>query len=1322
MPESQFSTTPTTHWRAYLLGTLRIEQDHTPMVLPTSLKARELLAYLLLQRGLIQPRALLAGLLWPELSEARAHRALNTALWRIRRSLPGLIETTAGGLLISTGPELWIDVEAFHTAVQTGLSSTIGRSMAIATLRAAITGYPNTLLTGYYAEWLPPLRAHYTQLYQRALTRLSQVEKERGNYKAALQITQQLAQLEPLDESLQREIMRLDLALGQPQAALQQFERYRLLVRDELGLDPEPATWELVQAAATIAQRAGEVIDSHIPTLTGRQGNSFLETGRLSALPLIGRERERERLLEYVETLLQAPERGGGVILIEGEAGVGKTRLLQEIARDAAWRGVEVLWSRNETTGPFAILIALIRSGLTPLRAEQLAQVVAPIWLQVLGQLIPELHTWLPQLGTPPAVDHEQAGPRLLEAQVQLLRGWSQLHPLVLLLEDLHKIDSDSLAVEPEVAQRLRNAPILIIGSYRGAEARARSEVWQALQTLDRQVVRERLELRRLDVHETAALTRWVLGNNFPAERFEARVHWETQGNPLFVLHLLHWLYETGMLYRNPAGEWATPYDETTSDYAELQVPPLIAHHLTRRLERLTPPAYQVVAALAVLGETGSLTTLSALLAIAPLELLPILQGLEQSEFVIQTARGYGLSHAQLTEVTYNQLPEVTRQTLHRKAAQILSQAQEKSVAATVARHWLQAGEWAAAAANAFQAGETARALYAGETAINWYRQALTALEQLPPEQQDHRLRIQIHQAWGAVLLFTDHYPEAFAQLMIALSLAEATLDKASLDDTGAHLLGQVYTALAEVADRRGDYVQMMAEVDRGLRALQGIAPTVEIAQLYYWSGWAELHLGEHIQATAKLTRALTLAETLPAPHLAADCQRALGVVARWQGDHIEARSHYEEAIARYYQLGDQAGASKGLHNLGILMWHMGNYAEARLHFSHALEEYRASGHQYMEGHTLNLLGSVSYMQGNYMETRRYYEESLALLKKLGDRQGEALTLMGLGQLYARQGDYPTAIALNTQALQLFQAIADRSNECGTWANLSLCYAFQGENERVAQCNEAALHLARDLADSAMVGHILISLGRSWLIQNAVGPAEQAFIEALNIRRTLGVQSMVIEALAGVAAAHLARGARAAALTAVEEILTCPTTHSWEQTEDPFWIYQVCYQVLETLQDPRAEKVMKDAYQRLNALAAQFTDPAVQQSFLNNIPAHRELVTAYTQHQARRQMGQQTVQLPAITAPLRGQLRAEQYVPVTWTVKAPEDQRIANKVTRRQQQLQRLLAEAAAQGAAPTVHDLAAAVNSSWRTVLRDLETLRRTGDPCATRGKRDSL
>jgi tetratricopeptide (TPR) repeat protein len=278
-------------------------------------------------------------------------------------------------------------------------------------LEQAVRLYRGDLLGGQCDEWALIEAERLRALYLEALQNLVSGYKTAGDYQAALRHALLLTSYDPLREDAHREVMRLQFMLGQRNAALQQYRLVRKLLHEELRQEPMPETTVLYDETLKSAKVQSPLLQAPPPLFDA-----------FHCLPIVGRENERRDLLTCVEAAMTCQ---GGLALVGGEAGVGKTRLASEIAADAQWRGATVLWGRGrdlDAVPPYAPLVEALDKGLTPLRASQLAHLADRTWLSQMSVLLPSLSKLIPDLPRPPQLSRKEDQARLQQAVGKYLR------------------------------------------------------------------------------------------------------------------------------------------------------------------------------------------------------------------------------------------------------------------------------------------------------------------------------------------------------------------------------------------------------------------------------------------------------------------------------------------------------------------------------------------------------------------------------------------------------------------------------------------------------------------------------------------------------------------------------------------------------------------------------------------------------------------------------------------------------------------------------------------------------------------------------------
>jgi predicted ATPase/DNA-binding SARP family transcriptional activator len=1284
--------------RIRLLGEFSLVYDDQPVTTVNTARLQSLLAYLLLHRARHLRRSVLAGLLDPDAPEARARHALSHAIWQLRRSLPDLIESDHDSVGLSPAVTLWVDALEFERLAAPHIQETAGTSPeACADLRQAVQLYRGDLLEGLYDDWLLVERERLHELYLQALESLARLEQAAGRYQAALEAALALSLADPLRGSARRLVMQLYSCLGRPEAALHQFETYCQVLSTELGVEPEPETRALAQA---IAARTPDTA-AHLPDALA--GVSFL-FDRADAMPLVGRSRERAELLAYLEGILSGRDGAspvqGGVVLVEGEAGIGKTRLLQELRRDAEWRGAQVLWAQaEERAGPACgPLLAALADGLTPLRADQLARLVEAPWLQVLCPLLPTLAARRPALPPPAPLDPAREQARLAEAVARLLAAWAQVTPLVVMLEDLHRASPDTLDVLALIAPQLRPAGVLIVGSYRGDEVRARPEMWQRLQALDRSGVCARLVLGRLDAAATGELIRRALGWGQPAPSFEARLYRETAGIPLFVLETLRALHDRGLLQQDKRGQWLLPCDPTSIGEAELPLSPVIGQVIALRLAQLAREPRAVLDAAAVLGNRCDFALLDALGELETPTLLASLALLVQRGLLTESLQDYAFSHERVREVVYASLPPDRRIRLHRRAAQVV-EAQHPDWHAALAYHWTQAQAWEQAVGAHQRAAAEASAQHAYASAVEHLSAALALADAaaLPPT-----ARFDLFAAREAARDILGDRDGQAGDLAAMLALAQ--------DDAPRRMLAQQRRAAWLTHGSRFDEAQAAAR--EALALAEGAHDAAGQATALIALGSALNRQGQTPQALPFLRQAVAVCAAGAAPRLEAQAHYALGDALTGVSDYAAARAELQSALACYERLNDRLGQAEALGLLAIIQMEQGDLAAAGETYRRAIEICRAIGYRYGEARNLANYGNVLNFQNRIPEALRYYDEAVTAFRVIGDARGEAKTRANIASIYHFVlGDDATAAAHAEAALAYFRQAQDPVGTAQCLGILGEIAQRQGDEETARARLEEGTRTALAAGERWIAVQVMASLVAVLLEQHRPDLALERVDEAEALCRELGFKTLEVDLQASRGLALLALGQPEAALAATTEALA----HLDAEAEGAYRVPFAHYQVLAALgRADQAREALAEAHRLLQQLLDGMP-PEQRAMSAEHVPEHRAVLAAWQATQPRRE----SVRLARIGVPTGRPLRADEQVEVTWTPAAPEDEAVSGKAARRRQRLLRLLREAEEQGAAPTVNDLVDALDVNRVTIKRDLAVLRGSGQSPHTRGSR---
>ena len=451
-----------------LLGGFDVRVDGRPVNGFESQKVRGLLAYLVAARGTLHSRERLAELFWPEQEPAGARSSLRQALYNLRSTLapdppdPGWqpFPSNHQSVTFARDAPVWVDVEAFEEALRCGQGE---HRPVPQVLAQAVQLYRGDFLSGCpvrgsaeFEDWMAEQQERLREGAVQALRDLLSHYRDRGEHRLGIQCAQRLLAIDPLAEEAHRQLMSLYNLSGRRGRALSQYEGLRHLLDRELGVEPSEETHALYRSILREEQVAGE------------RGEGVEPVGPV--IPLVGRDRE----LAALRRVWGAVQRGTGAFtLLEGEPGVGKSRLAKSLLSEAEKTAGAVLLARCqgfEPEVPYQPIRDALRNGVgEDTDAARLALAGAP------PELTAEIALLLPELSRPHEMPAPAADPaardRLADAVWQVLRrltalaGRRSARPVVVLLDDLHLAGRTTLGLLERLLPRLASAPVWILAT-----------------------------------------------------------------------------------------------------------------------------------------------------------------------------------------------------------------------------------------------------------------------------------------------------------------------------------------------------------------------------------------------------------------------------------------------------------------------------------------------------------------------------------------------------------------------------------------------------------------------------------------------------------------------------------------------------------------------------------------------------------------------------------------------------------------------------------------------------------------------------------------
>ena len=961
-----------------LLGTPEITWNSDLLALQRR-QARALLYYLAAHGQPVSRDALLL-LLWSEVPESTARRNLTRLLSYLRSALPlpEILHTTRAGILLNQ------DLSAVD-AVDFVRLSTEDNHLAWETAVDLVRG---PFLDGFalpgsseYDRWLSLMQQQFEQQHLGLLSKLVAAKTAVSDYAAAIRFARQYLEIDDLAEEIHRQLITLYLDNGQRSAALGQYENCMVVLERELGVEPLPETRKAYEAA----------LDGRRPRQTPVIPQPVWNTLPSLDLPLTGRDVMWQNITHSYDRF-----RSGGVILLSGNAGVGKSRLMQEFA--LAQEGLVLSGNAyaDGQTLPYQPLIQMLRQSL-PLH-DRWRQTGA-IWLSETSRLLPELPDYFPNLPQLVDVEAQQAQARLFEAVTRLFCALAVDEPLLLCFDDVQWADESTLGWLQYAASQLNDSGICIFAAYRSGET-VGQRGWQ--RAVARNGRFSEVHLAGMTKADIAAFLQKVDPQIREPGDLALSIYNATGGNTFFVLETIRELLETGQI------------DQQT---IELPLPPTVRDAVLRRAGRLTPLAKQILEVTAVLSPTLIVEVISAVAGRDEMETAGCLEELVAHHFLSDGGQ-LGFQHALARDAVYQDLSDWRRQLLHRRSAKELAELMESEngLLAMVADHYAAAGDLIQGIEYYRRAATAAKSLYAHGEAISYLRKAIDLTSRVEVETA---VLAQLYEELADTLAITGEFPvaEETYRVVLAMTSESEALKSAELErkigatlppqqrEDEAETLFRAALARLEGAPAQADYhvwqstrlniilglldalyfqlrSQSMTDLNDQAKLLLDEVGTSEQKALYYTRLNQQTYIKHRYRLPDKNVelsiKSLAFARESGDVRLIARQQFHLGFVSLWCGKLDEAQEMLHEALKAAEAQGDSWLQNQAMVYLTIVYRFQGARAKAEDLLPQLVEVSRLTGNSMYGGVAQANTAWLHFRAGDWRQAKTQAEMALA--------------------------------------------------------------------------------------------------------------------------------------------------------------------------------------------------------------------------------------------------------------------------------------------------------------------------------------------------------
>jgi class 3 adenylate cyclase/tetratricopeptide (TPR) repeat protein len=875
---------------------------------------------------------------------------------------------------------------------------------------------------------------------------------------------------------------------------------------------------------------------------------------------LVGRDEELAQLTSFVGPIWE--NQFAGLLLVSGDAGIGKGRLVHEIYSSKEFEGKTVLWAICQSD-------QILRQSFNPLRGwllryfgisggqsleerkrsfdgkldELLSTTSDPDLARELDRTRSILGALLDLFWTDSL--YEQLDPEgrynnTLLALIALLKAESLRRPVILFIEDLQFIDSDTKEFLARLKRSILAAeqtfPIAMIVTSRRQGA-----------SLEKGLIDARINLRGLSREALGHLIEILLGGPVAPE-LVSLVMDRSEGNPYFAEQIIRYLQDENLIETGKIG-W-TLVRSLNEDF----LPGDVRAVLVARLDQLTRSVRESVQTASVLGRQFEIPLLVHMWReddlihqhVAAAEQATVWGPLDDMHYIF--------SHGLLRDAAYEMQMQARRRELHSLAVDALEHlySDVKNRYAELAHHAKYAELGSKAQRYYILAGRVAAESYQNYQAIEYYKRALafTPLNDLKTQFDILMERVEVLHRIG----------NRTAQLK----------DLETLEILAAQLKDEQHLAKVEV-----------------------------LYAYYYYHGLSDYHA-----VIRHSERALNLSDASTNIEIVIDAYLLLSSAHVRLGNLNEAMQMGSTCLKLARDSGEHLQEGRALSNLGLVAIEQNDYDSAQEYLTIAVLIAREIRNTDLEGRALNNLAmSASFLEGDFALARDYFEQAYAIMHERGDRTAEGVGMVNLGYTARMMGDFEAARTYHEQALSIAREMGNRYQEVYALINLSAVTGLRHDVQASIEYAQKALALARSIGDRSAEAWALLYVGHASQLLMEFEHARQAYNASVLIRNELAQPNMATEPMAGLIETALALEDLPTAMQDVEAILThLAKGGTFEGTEEPLRIYYVCYLALDKIRDPRSSILLTKAVELLDSQVSKLRDELSRQMFVKNVP------------------------------------------------------------------------------------------------------------------------
>ena len=725
----------------------------------------------------------------------------------------------------------------------------------------------------------------------------------------------------------------------------------------------------------------------------------------------VGRNEEFNKLKELLERAINGK---GQFVFIEGEAGIGKTRLVNELKEYAETRGVKFLTGKclyHEGSDPYLPFIEALREHLSINNEKVNEEMSAPIGF--IGQIV---HTSVMETSIPlpvgliksgisdettkREVDLRKERDRMFEVALQLITRISQETPLILFIDDLQWADVASLQLLYYLGRNIKESRTFIVCTYRPedlAENQGKAHpLTDIIKRMSREGLYAKVTLRRLSQKDSSIMIASLLNAEKIPDVLVKLVYERTDGNPFFIEEVLKSLIEDGIIDPNDKAWYYR------MDLSKLTLPATIKDIVTRRVDRLSEDAEKVLEVAATIGREFSYDILSNVIEGDEESLLDAIDELIESRLIIEESseirEEYRFDHPTVREVVYNSLSRGKKRLLHKKVAlalELVSKGKESEKVYNLAYHFYNANEYEKALLYAQKAGERAIESYAPEDALRYFKMALDSIQKMQDTESNKVRKLSLLKSIGQLCYSLADWNEGIAYYGSMLEL--------SVELKNEHSRAEAHRGLGKMCSEQNIWQDAISHFECAIAISEKLSDLHGLGESLRGRGWIDWMLGKYDSALDLYKKALSCAEKIGDVRVIAQTYIDIGNVYNVKGEFSKAVWHYEKSLGLLEEMNEEYEIARVYNNLADVHNQMKELEKSLEYYKKCIEASEKSKNNKFLMYGSQGAGEVLANLGRLDEAEKYTEQAMKMAIKADDKYLIAAAHRGFGIIYGKK-------------------------------------------------------------------------------------------------------------------------------------------------------------------------------------------------------------------------------------------------------------------------------------------------------------------------------